>query len=87
MVGPPTINAIYSLNFDEYSVPIRIEGKRLVVFYWMPKNDFYETLEWLTDLIETYSDEQRIALRIAPRRNITYKYVEGRIRFRDAGIY
>ena len=76
MVGPPTINAIYSLNFDEYSVPIRIEGKRLVVFYWMPKNDFTETLEWLTDLIETYSDEQRIALRIAPRRNITYKYVE-----------
>ena len=74
--GPPTINARYTLNFDDYSFPIIIEGRRLVVFYWMPKYEHSETLEWLTDLIETYSDEQRIALRIAPRRNITYNYVK-----------
>jgi hypothetical protein len=76
MSGPPVINATISLNFDAYSIPIRIEGRRLVVFYWMPKKDFTEKLEWLTDLIETYSDEQRIALRIAPRRHITYSYAK-----------
>jgi len=74
--GPPTINATITLNFDVYSIPITIEGQRLVVFYWMPKKDFTEKLEWLTDVIETYSDEQRIALRIAPRRHITYSYTK-----------
>ena len=74
--GPPTIDATITLNFDVYSIPIRIEGRRLVVFYWMPKKDFTEKLEWLTDVIETYSDEQRIALRIAPRRHITYSYTK-----------
>lgn len=72
--GPPIINATITLNFDVYSFSIRIEGKRLVVFYWMPRRQFTERLEWLTDLIETYSDEQRIALRVAPRRHITYSY-------------
>jgi hypothetical protein len=72
--GPPIINATITLNFDVYSFSIRIEGKRLVVFYWIPRRQFTERLEWLTDLIETYSDEQRIALRIAPRRHITYSY-------------
>ena len=74
--GPPTIRATISLNFDVYPIPIRIEGRRLVVFYWMPRRQFTEKLEWLTDLIETYSDEQRIALRIAPRRHITYSYTK-----------
>lgn len=75
-IGPPIIDGTFSFNFDEYTIPVRFEGRRLVVFYWMPKYEHSETLEWLTDLIETYSDEQRIALRIAPRRNITYNYVK-----------
>jgi hypothetical protein len=74
--GPPTINATITLNFGVYSIPITIEGQRLVVFHWMPRRQFTERLEWLTDLIETYSDEQRIALRIAPRRHITYSYAK-----------
>jgi len=74
--GPPVINAKITLNFDVYPLAITIEGKRLVVFYWMPRRQFTEKLEWLTDLIETYSDEQRIALRIAPRRHITYSYTK-----------
>jgi hypothetical protein len=74
--GPPTIDATITLNFNVYSIPISIEGRRLVVFYWMPRRQFTEKLEWLTDLIETYSDEQRIALRIAPRRHITYSYTK-----------
>jgi hypothetical protein len=74
--GPPTIDARITLNFDVYSIPITIEGRRLVVFYWMPKRKFTEKLEWLTDVIETYSDEQRIALRTAPRRHITYSYAK-----------
>lgn len=74
--GPPTIDATITLNFDEYPIAITIEGRRLVVFYWMPRRQFTERLEWLTDLIETYSDEQRIALRIAPRRHITYSYIK-----------
>jgi len=75
-IGPPIIDATYSFNFNEYTIPIRFEGRRLVVFYWIPKNNFTEKLEWLTDLIETYNDEQRIALRIAPRRSITYNYIK-----------
>jgi len=74
--GPPTVDAKITFNFDIYSIPIVIEGRRVIVFYWMPRRQFTEKLEWLTDLIETYSDEQRIALRIAPRRHITYSYVK-----------
>ncbi len=76
LAGPPVIDARITLNFDVYSIPITVEGRRLVVFHWMPKRKFTEKLEWLTDLIETYSDEQRIALRTAPRRHITYSYAK-----------
>lgn len=74
--GPSIINATITFNFDVYPIPITIEGNRLVVFYWVPSSKYTEKLEWLTDIIETYTDEQRFALRTAPRRSITYSYVK-----------
>lgn len=74
--GPEEIDSRIVLNFDTFSVLIKVVGKRLVVFYWEPLRNITEKLEWLTDIIETFSDEQRIALRLAPRRKITYSYIK-----------
>lgn len=74
--GPEEIDSSVVLNLDTFSVVIRVVGKRIVVFYWEPTRNITEKLEWLTDVTETYSDEYRTALRMAPRRMITYSYVK-----------
>ena len=72
--GPEEIDSGIVLNFDTFSVLIKVVGKRLVVFYWEPLRNITEKLEWLTDVVETYSSEYRIALRPSPRRIITYSF-------------
>ena len=81
-VGPASINATITYNFGDFTASTAVVGSRLLVFYWVPKQEYTEKLDWLTDILETYSDEQRLALRIAPRRNITYQYIKSA----DAGM-
>lgn len=45
-----------------------------VLWPWCPAPEHTETLEWLTDLIETSSAEQRIALTHAPRQTLDYTF-------------
>lgn len=40
-----------------------------------PQADAVESLEWLTDVLETRTGEQRISLRVAPRRGLQYKHL------------
>ena len=74
--GPPVINGTYTFNFDVYSLTLDMTGQRVIVFRWRPHKDYKEDLKWQTDLIRTFSGEQRIALRTAPRQVFYYNYIK-----------
>lgn len=46
-----------------------------LIWPFRPLIDFTDTLEWLTDIIETKSDEQRISLRDLPRRTFGMRHL------------
>lgn len=43
-------------------------------WYPSPVGDILETLQWKTDVIQTFANEQRFALRSNPRRKLKYKH-------------
>lgn len=43
-------------------------------WYLSPMGDILETLQWKTDVIATFANEQRFALRNNPRRSLKYKH-------------
>ncbi|MCA1806447.1 MAG: hypothetical protein LC687_01075, partial [Actinobacteria bacterium] len=75
VIGPPTVDGIYSFNFDVYPVLFNVTGNRVVVWPFVPDSDFVEILEWKTDIIQTKSTEQRISLRPVPRQSFNYRYL------------
>jgi hypothetical protein len=72
--GPPTVNADYVFNFPAESPALAVLGKRVVLWPFVPQIQFRETLAWNTDVIQTYSQEQRMALYSAPRQGFQYDY-------------
>lgn len=72
--GSPAINATYLFNFPSESPPLRIVGQRVVVWPFVPQTKFRERLEWLTDILQPYAAEQRLALRVAPRQSLQYDF-------------
>lgn len=61
--GPPVINAFIQWNLNGDSGILNIIGNRLSIFAFEPDTQLTEQLQWLTDVIRTYSGEQRIRLR------------------------
>ena len=72
--GPPVILASYTFEFSTESPVLDVTGNRVVVWPFIPQTRFKETLEWKTDVIETYNREQRLALRLAPRQSWSYEF-------------
>lgn len=72
--GPPVINATYTFNFVAEQPTLDITGQRVVVWPFMPQTKHSENLEWQTDIIPSFNNEQRIALREAPRQELSYEY-------------
>lgn len=72
--GPPVIDATITFMFVGESPTLKITGKRVLVWPYVPQTKFREKLEWKTDLMQAYSAEQRLALRAAPRQSLTYDY-------------
>jgi hypothetical protein len=75
--GPATIDALYILAFPEESPTLQVTGRRVVVFGHPPDwtKGIVEGYEWATDVIESYGGiEQRIGLRAAPRRKLSYAF-------------
>lgn len=73
--GPPVIDAAIQFEFDAGNDPVvRITGRRVVVWPWMPQMEYLETLEWSTDVIQAFAGEQRMALRMAPRQSFDHRY-------------
>ena len=90
--GPPALDATISFDFGSQSASIRILGNRIVAWTFTPNwaDGVTEKLSWLTDVLKSESMvEQRRALRIAPRREISAQiYAEGRERqMLDAALF
>lgn len=66
--GPPIIDAKITWVFDFEEVILKITGARVVIFPFVPNGAVQEEIEWFSDVIESYSgEEKRLALRYFPR--------------------
>ena len=72
--GPPIVDASYTFNFIGESPVALIVGRRVVVWPFLPQTKHRERLEWKTDIIPSFNNEQRLALRPAPRQSFGYEY-------------
>lgn len=72
--GAPVINAKYTFNFPDDKPTLRVTGRRVVVWPFMPQTKHRERLEWLTDVIPSFNNEQRLALRTAPRQAFNHEF-------------
>jgi len=74
--GPPSIDASYTFVFaDGESVALAIVGQRITAWALTPdySNPVSEKLAWKTDRLRAWTgSEQRRALRIAPRRTVSF---------------
>lgn len=72
--GPPSVDATYLFDFDVIDLQLDVTGTRLVLFHFEPDGPINETLEFATDILESYDgSEQRIELRSAPRQRIEFE--------------
>lgn len=81
MTGQPVIDTTYTLSFPSESPTLRVLGFRTIIWGFMPQESFTEDLEWKTDVIQSFTSEQRLALRAAPRQTIRYKHLLDRSEF------
>jgi hypothetical protein len=73
--GDAIIDFVAVFNFVEANDPtVSFTGRRLVIVPFKPLTDMKEKLNWLTDIIQAYDSEQRMALRVAPRQEFEYEY-------------
>lgn len=72
--GSPVIDALYVFHFPDDEPTLVVTGRRVVVWPFMPQTEHAETLEWLTDILPSFNNEQRIALRPAPRQAFTHSF-------------
>lgn len=72
--GSPVIDATYTFNFPGDAPTLRVTGRRVVVWPWMPQINHDESMEWKTDILQTFNNEQRLALREAPRQDFTFTF-------------
>lgn len=73
--GPPVIDATYLFNFEEESPTLTITGRRVVLWPFIPETGHEEFMEWKTDILNSYKNEQRLALRTAPRQAFRHAFL------------
>ena len=75
-LGPPVVDGTVDFTFDVTFVSLPVTGRRVVIFPFRPQAEIDETLEWATDILESYNGtEQRIGIREAPRQRIEYEFI------------
>ena len=72
--GAPVIDGSYEFHFPAETPQLRVTGRRVVIWPFVPQTKFRETLQWMTDVMQAYSAEQRLALRAAPRQQLQYEF-------------
>lgn len=73
--GPPVVDAKYMFDFPDENPTLSVAGRRVVVMPERPKYPLKESLQWKTDIIRSFSGEQRIRLRDAPRQILSVESV------------
>ena len=73
--GPPVVDAKYMFDFPDENPTLSVAGRRVVVMPERPKYPLKESLQWKTDIIRSFSGEQRIRLRDAPRQVLSIEAV------------
>lgn len=73
--GPPVIDATYSFNFQTEQPTLKVTGRRVVLWPFIPETGHDETMEWKTDILPSYKNEQRLALRQAPRQAFRHSFL------------
>ncbi len=83
--GPPTIDALLQWIFGNgTTVGLSVTGGRVVLWPFLPNTDYDETLSWKTDVIPSFNNEQRIALRRAPRQEFNHEFFLNEAQFSRA---
>lgn len=72
--GAPVIDGEYKFHFPGETPTLHITGRRVVVWPFVPQTKFREQLQWMTDVMQAYSAEQRLALRAAARQTLQYDF-------------
>ena len=72
--GSPVIDAAYTFNFALDAPTLSVTGRRVVVWPFIPQTKHRERLEWKTDVLPSFNNEQRLALRPAPRQSFSYSF-------------
>lgn len=73
--GPVVIDAVLTWQIDNANSPaVNITGKRAVVWPFKPIDDMQETLEFKTDILQSFEGEQRMAIRFAPRQTFQAEF-------------
>ena len=73
--GPPVVDAKYLFDFPDEDPTLSVTGRRVVVMPERPKYPLKESLQWKTDILRSFSGEQRIRLRDAPRQILSVESV------------
>jgi len=73
--GAPVIDARYTFNFPTDHPTLTVIGRRVVLWPFVPDTGYDETMEWKTDLLDSFNNEQRLALREAPRQTFSHKFL------------
>jgi hypothetical protein len=73
--GPPVIDATYTFNFEDESPTLKITGRRVVLWPFIPETGHEEFMEWKTDILNSFKNEQRLALREAPRQAFRHAFL------------
>ena len=73
--GSPVIDAAYVFAFPGEQVRLSVMGRRVLVWPFIPQTTHRESLEWKTDVIKSFSTEQRLALRSEARQAFSYTYM------------
>lgn len=72
--GPPGIDTSYTFIFEGVEYDLQVLGTRIRLWPYSALVPARETLEWLTDILPSYKNEQRLALRRAPRQSFRYSH-------------
>lgn len=72
--GPPGIDTSYTFTFEGVEYDLRVLGTRIRLWPYSALVPARETLEWLTDILPSYKNQQRLALRRAPRQAFRYSH-------------
>lgn len=73
--GDSDVSARVILDFEGEEYTLNISASVRIVWGFPPLKDYSESLEWLTDILQSRNNEQRISVRRHPRRTFNFEHI------------